>query len=127
MNEKIGYKVVFCDYDDYYKSICAPIGANVKYFLNKWAKSRGRNGPLAVFDNFDFKDMELFGTSYKIFECKYILSKETALWYWCWYHDGSKEKILKTDFPPGTVLADKVMLIKEIKRCIINKEVKNEI
>jgi hypothetical protein len=108
-NERIGYKVVVFSFDNNYESATISGIANVIYFVDKWVEPRMGNGPLAVFDTFE--DAESFAShEEKIFECKYVPSEEKILWRW----HGSYELFAKGDFPPGTVLADKVMLLKEV-------------
>jgi hypothetical protein len=111
-DEKIGYKVCVQSGNDFYSYMfLRRTDVRVKYSINEWAEPKKGDGPLAVF--YTFEDAERFALIEDvIFECKYILSsKEKVLWYWV-----NGEKFSKLHFPIGTVLADRVMLIKEIKR-----------
>jgi hypothetical protein len=109
-DEKIGYKVIVNCLGGHYESVAMFGIANVIYFVDKWVEPRMGNGPLAAFDTFE--DAESFSVDTDmIFKCKYIPSKEKKLWY----RGVGGRLFAKGDFPTGTVLADKVMLLEEIK------------
>ena len=84
-------------------------GSVVKYKIGEFVKPNNNCGPLAVFESLDniksFFDKNEMNDDDKIFKCVYCESKYEKLW------NPSYE--LNT-LPPGTKLACKVKLIKEV-------------
>jgi len=86
---------------------------NLRYEINKWTnRPEGNYGPLAAFDR--LCDVEQFlanniglAREWVVFLCEYIESEERYLYS---PHGSMKGNML----PHGTVLADKVKLIKEV-------------
>ena len=123
MENKIYYKVLI-EKDDGGVSVWAEEEAEVLYRLNRWVEApecMKRIGyHLLVFDS--LKKAEYFaGKQFKdyvvIYECNIkneIKNKPPRLFGWTFRHFKNKEKIL-FDWPEGTVMAEKVKLIKEIK------------
>lgn len=133
MKELIGYKVVTTDMNS------AIVGNThnaflreenrliVRYAINEWAKPNREEMPLMVFGNpyeaksFIYNNLSV-NSHLHIYKCKYIKSKKR--WGWClgFTEDvlvkrKQKKKIshLLGKLPDGTILADAVMLLEEVK------------
>ena len=98
------------------------VGANeVEYFINKWISRPNDCGPLVVFDSLEnllynfFKLMNY----YKIFECEYVPSKDKKIWkkniHLLFPEDDDYLYVQSDLLPKGSILADKVKIIKEIE------------
>jgi hypothetical protein len=112
-----GYKLVSVRHGGKCVSYCMGFG-EVHYIENEWAIPRERFGPLAVFDTlenvWDFLDSDRINDGDKIFKCKYVPSERGSVWFF----NSNNEKhweFLKF-LPCGTRLADKVMIIEEVKK-----------
>lgn len=133
MKELIGYKVVTTDMNS------AIVGNThnaflreenrliVRYAINEWARPNREEMPLMVFGNpyeaksFIYNNLSV-NSHLHIYKCKYIKSKKR--WGWClgFTEDvlvkrKQKKKIshLLGKLPDGTILADAVMLLEEVK------------
>jgi len=114
-----GYKVVLrLRRKSYYKLISSfwnkgldhrysnsPVG--VQYYVGKWVKRPKDQGPLALFNTLD--TAKIFLTHWKIgsciYECQYEGSEDEILWW------NNIEVV--DNLPLGTVLADKIKLVKK--------------
>ena len=121
---KTGFKVVY-SYNELYQSCIQMRGHGcIEYKLNEWVSRRKSEGPLAIFETLAYAKsfyIANFGFQYtgakkrfKIFKCEYIPSYDSNLWYITYRFD-LKMILSFLDFPNGTILADKVKLIEEIK------------
>ncbi len=104
---KKGYKVTIC-----MSSTDAPFCGILHYKLNQWTIPNVGCGPCAVFAN--YKDALNIVRHYdrcltQLWKCYFIESKEEFLWT----QNGISRYILRCY--DGTVLANAVMLIREIK------------
>jgi len=132
MTIKYGYKVVYkaLQTDIYFSCIMTDITERVIYKPNKYTSRRYKNwGPLAVFKT--LKSAKIFFNNYftgikcytyKIFKCKYKVSKQKELWRYNSFFvpriNRSKMITLKesmTNPPKGTDFANQVMLLEEVK------------
>lgn len=99
----------------------------VRYAINEWARPNREEMPLMVFGNpyeaksFIYNNLSV-NSHLHIYKCKYIKSKKR--WGWClgFTEDvlvkrKQKKKIshLLGKLPDGTILADAVMLLEEVK------------
>lgn len=112
--EESGFKVVRISKSKPFSAIM-----NLQYKRREWTKrpKAGEGGPLSVFSSLNcaidfYAHMSLCkNRQYKIFTCRYLLSKDTKIW------SGSSEKIwnfISKELPEGTVLADAVYLEEEV-------------
>jgi len=111
--ELIGYKVCLFD-SNFLVLVSATFNKDIWYKFNVWVSKKFLCGPLAIFGNIeDSKEWVKklgFPRHFKIIKCKYFKSKETYL-----YHKTYSIRMHIDDAPKGTILADKVMLLEEIK------------
>ena len=113
---KIGIKVCrSCRFSEKFRSAFAD-GRIVDYKIGKWTKRPKDCGPLAVFDNLEsaeeFSNLSFLDVNNRaFFSCKYKPSKEITLYK---KYKGGKitERFV---LPNGTILADKVKILKEVK------------
>lgn len=124
---KIGYKVVTVKYNNIKKYFSCMVGDlfgikySEEYFIGKWTKRDKNKGGLAVFDDlgyvrdFIFRNHLYLDNKIVIFKCKYTKSKVLELSI----DLKRKPKMYNCRFyfiaPLGTVLAEKVKLLEEIK------------
>lgn len=120
MDIRKGYKVVGRDDADRFISALGEASLNeqgmdtVVYKINKWTRPFPGCGPLAVFDSLELARPFALGSH--LFQCEYVQSAEYTLWYFDQNSEGRTIKIEKmTPNLPGTVLADKVKLLEEIR------------
>lgn len=104
---KIGVKACRQEPDGLVSAFCD--GKVVGYEIGKWTKRPEKCGPLAIFDTLKSAVyfMDSIYTDKIYFQCKYKKSKETVLYNDRGYHT-------RTKLPQGTILADKVKLIRRI-------------
>jgi len=115
---KKGIKVCYKNDLGKYQS-ASLLGKNTNYELKKWTERTEGNGPFAVFDG--IKNAKLFIRRLKailgifsVFKCKYKKSKEKVLYYVSML--GNKKINNGLDkLPEGTILADRVKILKEVK------------
>lgn len=115
MGKLIGYKVVIYKDDRYYSYCsCTP----VEYFIGSTTVPEEGGGPLLLFkeksDAIDFSNRNAHLTSYevKVFKGEYKISSKTFIW-----NKGFHNRCINVgaNFPVGTVLADEITLLEEIK------------
>ena len=133
MKELIGYKVVTTGLKSAIvgNTACSFMREEnelmVKYAINEWVKPNKEEMPLMIFKSvheaqtFIYNNLSVNSHLY-IYKCKYIKSKKR--WGWClgFTEDvlvkrKQKKKIshLLGKLPDGTILADAVMLLEEVK------------
>ena len=87
----------------------------VTYNINKWATPKKGNGPLCVFNNKgnarDFS-CQIGYHGLKVVPCQYEKAKEETVWYKYLLSKSGPLSRKKSHFPPGTVLASKVMCLE---------------
>jgi hypothetical protein len=114
-----GFKVVYLDKSGEYRP-CIMTSIKIRYGIGKITKPYKGDGPLAVFetkasarefiiDNFEWSDEPFSCRNMKTFECNYEPSQEIAMWIM-----GGISSLEIDNFPPGTILADSVTLLREI-------------
>lgn len=112
--ELIGYKICLFDLD-FLALFSATFNRDTLYKFGAWVSRKPLCGPLAIFGSIEDakKWIRRIGSpSYlKIVKCKYIKSKEKYL-----YHKKYRLRLSIDSAPEGTILADEVMLLEEIKR-----------
>ena len=91
----------------------------VRYVPNEWTIPKKGCGPLVLFENEDdargLKDGSIFRFALKLFEFKYIPSKEDKVWY------AEKDTIGEASLERiqavarGSVLAKKIKILEEVK------------
>ena len=111
---KKGIKVCRISFGDFISAFAD--GRRVKYEINKWTKRPKKSGPLAIFDNLEsaekFSGLSFLNVNNRaFFSCKYKPSKEITLYKK--YKGG--EITERFVLPNGTILADKVKILKEVK------------
>ena len=129
------YKIVDSEYRSFNSSLYRDSVSCIQYKKMKWAKPKHECAPLYVFDSLDsandFIDHISIGlilpikANYRIFEC--IIEKSNIKWGFCssptkiesnidlYYNDYFNYNSDISKWPKGTVFANKVMLIKNIK------------
>lgn len=136
---KKGYKFVFKDYyiERFYSLIINNLSLRVEYRLNKFVYPKDERFPLTVFHDLEsakyfFTDClgwQHSGKSCKLFKCLYVKSNKPIIYYnmsiGVLNCENDVDKIYRclsdeshmsfSYFPKGTIFADKVKLIEEIK------------
>jgi hypothetical protein len=88
---------------------CAPDESAIKYPKNSWVQRDKKNGPFALFSL--LKDAARFAsTSEKIVSVEYEPSRAKGLWS---MFQGKKYR--SSYLPCGTIFADKIKILKEVK------------
>ena len=100
-----------------YDSICKGLesiytgsfNAVVEYVPQKWVSPRNGCGPLCCFESLEDAEKlhEKYSIRHQVWECEIVKSRHEKVW------DTEKIKMLK-DLLEGTILADKVKLIRRI-------------
>ena len=116
---KKGFKVCYQNFLGKYQSAFL-LGKNTEYKIGEWTKRPKECGPLAIFKYLKnaklfIKRTEKITSMFAIFKCKYKESEEKELYYinFC-----GKKLInnMLNGFPEGTILADKIKILKEVKK-----------
>ena len=110
-NIRIGYKAVL---KHSLRSFAIPARVSVKYEVNTWVSPCYGCGPLCVFDTLQ-DALHFVGKddSISIYECIYEKSKQNKIYYISSGEFSHKRPLVK--LPKGTVLANKVKLVKRAK------------
>jgi hypothetical protein len=109
---KTYYKVVWRNGSKLVSTI--PGMGEVRYLIRRWTTPLPGNGPLCVYKSLD----DIYGhhndaaIGFLIFECKIIPSSLRKVWYQVLSGKVIEKNI--EDLVPGTVLADKVKLIRRV-------------
>jgi hypothetical protein len=109
---KTYYKVVYLD-DGLLYSVTPCLG-EIRYIVGEWVEPMLWNGPLCVYESLDdiYGYHEDAAIGFLIYECKIIPSNLRKVWYQVF--DGRVIEKDLSDLVPGTVLADKVKLIRRV-------------
>ena len=112
----IGYKVLSVRHKKLYSWMETAYDM-LRYITDKVTIPREGNGPLAVFEDLKsaiaFAQMHSSGWlhKYRIYECRYVPSEQSGLWY----KHKTAGVITMYTLPPGTALASAVRITKRVR------------
>lgn len=113
----IGYKVVVKQKSRHLTSACmyGP-SSMIRYRMNRVARPKRGNGPLAVFDTLGHA-IAFAAPWTQVYRCRWVQSKHRKLWtcYKSWATQKPRKDVRYTRFPEGTCFASSVTLLRRVQ------------